>query len=37
VTIQMFSAPKRMGLEEAYTVLANWMELPNKGEEDADE
>ena len=37
VTIQMFSAPKRMGLEEAYTVLANWMELPNKGEEDAGE
>ena len=33
VTIQLFSTPKRMGLEEAYTVLARWMELPNKGEE----
>ena len=33
VTIQLFSTPKRMGLGEAYTVLARWMELPNKGEE----
>ncbi len=30
VTIQLFSAPKRLGLEEAYTVLANWMELEDK-------
>ncbi|MBA1203924.1 YihA family ribosome biogenesis GTP-binding protein [Pseudomonas capeferrum] len=30
VTIQLFSAPKRQGLEEAYGVLANWMELPDK-------
>lgn len=30
VTIQLFSAPKRMGLEEAYTVLADWMELEDK-------
>lgn len=30
VTIQLFSAPKRLGLEEAYGVLANWMELPDK-------
>ena len=33
VTIQLFSAPKRMGLEEAYTVLAGWMELADKGAE----
>jgi GTP-binding protein len=30
VTIQLFSAPKRLGLEEAYTVLADWMELEDK-------
>ena len=29
-TIQLFSAPKRMGLEEAYTVLADWMGLGDK-------
>ncbi|RBJ83166.1 YihA family ribosome biogenesis GTP-binding protein [Pseudomonas sp. MWU12-2534b] len=33
VTIQLFSAPKRMGLEEAYTVLSGWMELADKGAE----
>ena len=33
ITIQLFSAPKRMGLEEAYTVLAGWMELADKGAE----
>jgi GTP-binding protein len=33
VTIQLFSAPKRMGLEDAYTVLADWMELADKGAE----
>lgn len=27
VTIQLFSAPKRMGVEEAYEVLANWLRL----------
>jgi GTP-binding protein len=37
VTIQLFSSPKRMGLEEAYTVLADWLELPNKGEEESAE
>jgi len=30
VTIQLFSAPKRLGLEEAYRVLADWMELEDK-------
>ncbi|WP_455920984.1 ribosome biogenesis GTP-binding protein YihA/YsxC [Pseudomonas putida] len=30
VSIQLFSAPKRMGLEDAYAVLARWMELPDK-------
>lgn len=30
VSIQLFSAPKRQGLEEAYGVLARWMELPDK-------
>ena len=33
ITIQLFSAPKRMGLEDAYTVLAGWMELADKGAE----
>ena len=36
VTIQLFSAPKRMGLEDAYTVLADWMELADKGAEAAE-
>lgn len=26
-SIQLFSAPKRTGVDEAYTVLANWLEL----------
>jgi GTP-binding protein len=30
VTIQLFSAPKRLGLDEAYRVLADWMELEDK-------
>ncbi|MNO35224.1 putative GTP-binding protein EngB [compost metagenome] len=30
VTIQLFSAPKRLGVEEAYRVLADWMELEDK-------
>ncbi|EPJ77171.1 ribosome biogenesis GTP-binding protein YsxC [Pseudomonas sp. CFII64] len=30
VSIQLFSAPKRLGLEDAYTVLAGWMELEDK-------
>jgi len=29
VTIQLFSAPKRQGVEEAQAVLARWMELPD--------
>lgn len=29
VTIQLFSAPKRQGIEEAHAVLARWMELPD--------
>lgn len=29
-SIQLFSAPKRQGLEEAYRVLADWMELEDK-------
>jgi GTP-binding protein len=33
VSISLFSAPKRLGLEEAYTVLAGWMELADKGSE----
>ena len=36
VTIQLFSAPKRLGLEDAYTVLADWMELADKGAEAAE-
>ncbi|MCU9946314.1 ribosome biogenesis GTP-binding protein YihA/YsxC [Pseudomonas sp. PDM13] len=27
VTIQLFSAPKRQGIEEAQAVLANWLQL----------
>jgi GTP-binding protein len=27
VSIQLFSAPKRMGIEEAQEVLAQWMQL----------
>ena len=34
VSIQLFSAPKRIGIDEALAVLANWMEL---GAEDAEE
>lgn len=34
--LQLFSAPKRMGLEDAYTVLASWMELADKGAEIAE-
>ena len=30
VTIQLFSAPKRLGVEDAYRVLADWMELEDK-------
>ncbi len=29
VSIQLFSTPKRMGIEEAQAVLARWMELPD--------
>ncbi|SDS37330.1 cell division checkpoint GTPase YihA [Pseudomonas asplenii] len=34
VTIQLFSAPKRQGLEEAYTVLADWLGLMENGAEE---
>jgi GTP-binding protein len=37
VTIQLFTATKRMGLEDAYTVLASWMELADKGAEAAEQ
>jgi GTP-binding protein len=29
VSIQLFSTPKRMGIEEAHAVLARWLELPD--------
>ena len=32
-TIQLFSAPKRIGLEDAYTVLAGWMKLADTDSE----
>ena len=35
-SVQLFSAPKRQGIEEAHAVLAGWMELlaeaPGEGE-----
>ncbi|MEK1906916.1 MAG: ribosome biogenesis GTP-binding protein YihA/YsxC [Pseudomonas sp.] len=34
VSIQLFSAPKRQGVEEAQAVLAGWMELIEEAEED---
>ncbi|MBB2494181.1 ribosome biogenesis GTP-binding protein YihA/YsxC [Aquipseudomonas ullengensis] len=34
VSIQLFSAPKRQGVEEAQAVLAGWMELLKEAEED---
>lgn len=34
VSIQLFSAPKRQGIEEAQAVLAGWMELMGQEEED---
>ena len=34
VSIQLFSAPKRQGIEEAHAVLAEWLEL---GEQAADD
>lgn len=33
VTIQLFSAPKRQGIEEAQTVLANWLQLGEEFEQ----
>ena len=33
VSVQLFSAPKRLGIDEALSVLARWMEL---GEEEAE-
>ncbi|MBJ7545404.1 YihA family ribosome biogenesis GTP-binding protein, partial [Pseudomonas sp. OA3] len=38
ISIQLFSAPKRMGVEEAQMVLAGWLDLlPVEGEENAEE
>jgi GTP-binding protein len=36
VSIQLFSAPKRQGIDEALAVLAHWLELDEQAEEDAD-
>ena len=34
ISIQLFSAPKRMGVEEAQMVLAGWLDLlPQEDEE----
>ena len=33
VTIQLFSAPKRQGIEEAQAVLANWLQLGEEFEQ----
>ncbi|QAX82292.1 ribosome biogenesis GTP-binding protein YihA/YsxC [Candidatus Pseudomonas adelgestsugas] len=30
ITIQLFSAPKRIGLKDAYTILSSWMQLADK-------
>ena len=35
VSIQLFSAPKRQGIEEAHAVLAEWLELGEQGDGDA--
>ncbi len=35
VSIQLFSAPKRQGIEEAHAVLAEWLELGEPGDGDA--
>ncbi|BAU71763.1 ribosome biogenesis GTP-binding protein YihA/YsxC [Metapseudomonas furukawaii] len=35
VTIQLFSAPKRQGIEEAHAVLAEWLQLGQDPEADA--
>lgn len=38
ISIQLFSAPKRMGVEEAQMVLAGWLDLlPQEGEENIEE
>jgi len=36
VSIQLFSAPKRQGIEEAHGVLAHWLGLVDEGEGEAD-
>lgn len=36
-TLQLFSAPKRQGVEEAQEVLAGWLGLLDDEDEDADE
>ena len=35
-TVQLFSAPKRQGLEEAYAILDRWLFAPQDEEEDVD-
>ncbi|MCY1367874.1 putative GTP-binding protein EngB [compost metagenome] len=34
VSIQLFSAPKRQGIEEAHAVLAQWLQLDQPEEQD---
>ncbi|MNG18061.1 putative GTP-binding protein EngB [compost metagenome] len=36
VSIQLFSAPKRQGIEEAHAVLAGWLGLIEEEEEGSD-
>src|SRR5690606_6123245 len=36
VSIQLFSAPKRQGVDEAYVVLARWLELEQQPDENTD-
>jgi len=37
VSVQLFSAPKRQGVEEAQLVLANWLGVLDEGAEDEHE
>lgn len=37
VSIQLFSAPKRQGVEEAQAVLARWLQLGEEFEEGGDD
>ncbi|MOA30552.1 putative GTP-binding protein EngB [compost metagenome] len=36
-SVQLFSAPKRLGIEEAHAVLAGWMGLLEEDDEAADD